>query len=301
MRYFLLFAFSLILLSQSTRAADRVELPPEIQGFWAIPDCENNMAAFAYSGHFAMQASGGLHRINRLDRIEPAKNAGAYNVWSNMPGNPYIALKASGPDTLLYGIAIYVEGYADLEPMADETNPIAMHFKRCDTMPASITIRPDQMEVFRALDRIDNICNADGGLTVAECRKAIFDTADTDSNAALDAPELERFWQAVAFLTGAGSSCAAPAPSADPTASMMLTPAEPSPVPLPSDIEAKPFAAETLRMADRDSSGTLSLDEITTFMPVMIKENYGTRLHAAMPALATFMPWLVTPPPASPK
>lgn len=293
MKYFLFLILSLIVIAQTAHAADRVELPPEIHGFWGIPDCENNMAAFAYSGHFAMQASGGLRRINRLDRIEPAKNADAYNVWSMTPGNPYIALKASGADTLLYGIAIYVEGYADLEPMADESNPVAMHFKRCDPVPANITIRPDQMEAFRALDRIDNICDANGGLAATECRKAIFDAADTNADAALDGNELTGFWKGIAFLTSAGSSCAAPVPSADPAASMTLTPATPPVVPLPDELDAGGFAEEAMRMVDRDGNGTISFEEASAFAPAEMTENYGARLHAATPALGTFLPWVI--------
>jgi hypothetical protein len=288
-------AFLVSILIIAPARADRIELPPEIQGFWAIPDCENSMAAFAYSGYFAMQASGSLRRINRLDRIEPAKNAGAYNVWSMMPSGPYIALKASGTDTLLYGIAIYVEGYANMDPLADESNPIAMRFKRCDPAPAGVTIRPDQMDAFRALDRIDNICGADG-LAAVECQKAIFDAADKNADAALNAEELIGFWRGIVFLTSAGSSCAAPVMDSDPAVSMMLTPAAPSPVPLPDDVDAGGFAAEAMRLADRDNNGAISFDEASAFAPAEIAENYGARLRAAMPALATFLPWLISIP-----
>lgn len=192
-------------LPHAARAADTIS-PDAMQGVWSSPDCADSKKAWIISAHYFIHADAQSLSIDRMTGWRKDDNNG---------DTLYAFTSASTDDGLLNrtndGLMKMIRGPVDADkPLTDAwgwtQDEVGEEYSRCvklfDTTPQmgqsevnSIFLLDQALDTCQSLSPEKFTSNAG-----AECRKHLFNLADSNSDKKLDRVELETLDRQLAFL-----------------------------------------------------------------------------------------------------
>lgn len=262
---FAAFAFFLTVLLDPVGA--HAAIRADIQGGWAFPSCENPVMRLHFNQHFVMMATPQSSTLHYIDPAQEKENATVLTITND--GNPY-DLKIGPQGKLMQFPHRYADKIpAGQSPFADEKNYLVIKYASCGGAPDA-----EEQTVFRLLDDAEKTCHGKKAATDAGCQQGLFGIFDANNDGALDNAELTKAYRRIVVLA-VSNGC---------NRSAYL--------PGTIDADAPLFATGFITQADRDGSGTLTLDEMRGGMPFLTDHEKSKTLRGMIRHLGNLLPWL---------